>query len=161
MFFYLMHIVHVLTVILWIGGLAFVTSVVLPMAIRTPDTLQKVLLFQRIEHRFAGLARIYVVITGVSGFAMIFTTDWHRLLFTMAGLALTAMTLIWVFWFVMLFGLEPLIIRKMLENMAKGGTKLEIDTVFKRLNAVHWAMVFISLVAATAGVFVAHGLQIF
>lgn len=161
MFFYLMHIVHVLTVILWIGGLAFVTSIVLPMAIKTPDALQKVLLFQRVEHRFAGLARIYVVITGVSGFAMIFTTDWYRLLFTMAGLALTVMTLIWVFWFVMLFGLEPLIIRKMLENMAKGGTKLEIDAVFKRLNAVHWVMVFISLVAAAAGVFVAHGVQIF
>ena len=74
MLFYLMHIIHILTVILWIGGLAFVTVIVLPMAIKTPDALQKVLLFQRIEHRFASLARIYNVVTGASGFVMLFTT---------------------------------------------------------------------------------------
>lgn len=157
MFFYLMHIIHLLTVILWIGGLAFVTFIVLPMAIKTPDPLQKVLMFQRVEHRFAGLARIYNVITGISGFIMMFMMGWQRLLFTRAGIPLTVMTLIWVFWFVMLWGLEPLVIKKMLQRMMQQGEKMAIETVFARMNRLHYGMVFISMVASIGGVLVAHG----
>jgi len=155
--FYLMHIIHLLTVILWIGGLAFVTIIILPMAIRNPDALGKVLMFQRVEHKFAPMARIYVLITGITGFVMVFLMGWHRLYFTRAGAPLTVMTLIWVFWFVMLWGLEPLVIKKMLEKMAKSGEKMEIETIFARMNRLHWMMVIISLVAATAGALVAHG----
>jgi uncharacterized membrane protein len=157
MLFLAMHIIHLLTVILWIGGLAFVTMIVLPMAIKTPDALQKVLLFQRVEHRFAKIARLYNLVTGITGFVMIFMTGWYQVLFTRASIPLTVMTLVWVFWFVMLFGLEPIIIRRMLDNMAKGGAKLEIDTIFTRLNRLHYFMVAISLVAAAAGALVAHG----
>ncbi len=157
MLFYLMHIVHLLTVILWIGGLAFVTMIVLPMAIKTPDALQKVLLFQRVEHRFAKIARTYNLVTGASGIIMMVLMGWHRLLFTRAGIPLTIMTLVWVFWFVMLFGLEPFIIRKMLDRMAKGGAQMDIDSVFIRLNRMHYFMVGISLAAAVAGALTAHG----
>lgn len=161
MLFVIMHIIHLLTVILWIGGLAFVTMIVLPMAIKTPDALQKVLLFQRVEHRFARIARFYNLATGVTGFAMIFMTGWYQTLFTRGGIPLTVMTLVWVFWFVMLFGLEPIIIRRMLDNMAKGGAKLEIDAIFIRLNRLHYFMVAISLVASAAGALLAHGGGIF
>ncbi len=157
MLFYLMHIVHLLTVILWIGGLAFVTMIVLPMAIKTPDALQKVLLFQRVEHRFAMIARGYNLVTGASGIIMMLMMGWHKLLFTRAGIPLTFMTLVWVFWFVMLFGLEPFIIRKMLDRMAKGGAQMDIDAVFTRLNRMHYFMVAISLAAAAAGALTAHG----
>lgn len=155
--FLLLHIVHLLTVILWIGGLAFVTIIVLPMAIKTPDALQKVLLFQRVEHRFAKIARAYNLITGISGFAMMFLMGWQKVLFTRPGIPLTFMMLVWIFWFVMLFGLEPLIIKKMLENMAKGGAKMDIDSIFGRLNKMHYMMVAISLAASAAGAMVAHG----
>jgi len=155
--FYLMHIVHLLTVILWIGGLAFVTIIVLPMAIRTPDALQKVLTFQRVERGFAKLARVYNLVTGISGLIMMFLMGWQKVLFTRAGLPLTFMFLIWVFWFIMLFGLEPIVIKKMLENLAKSGNKMDIDTVFKRMNRLHWFMVIISLAASVAGALVAHG----
>lgn len=157
MLFLTMHIVHLLTVILWIGGLAFVTGIVLPMAIKTPDALQKVLTFQRVEHRFAPLAKWYNIITGISGFAMVWLMGWQGLYFTREGLALTFMTGIWLFWFVMLVGLEPIVIRKMLEKMAREGDKMDIDGIFRKVKKLHWFMVAISLAAATAGVFVAHG----
>lgn len=157
MFFLLMHIIHLLTVILWIGGLAFVTIIILPMAIKNPDALGKVLMFQRVEHRFAPLARIFVLITGISGFAMVLQMGWQNLYFTRAGVPLTVMTAIWVFWLVMLWGLEPLVIKKILENMAKSGAKMEIETIFARMNKLHWMMVLISMVAAAAGALVAHG----
>lgn len=157
MLFISMHIIHLLTVILWIGGLVFVTGIVLPMVIKTPDALQKVLTFQRVEHRFAPLAKWYNIITGISGFVMVWQMGWHKLYFTREGLALTFMTGVWVFWFVMLVGLEPIVIRKMLEKMARESDKMDIDGIFNKVKKLHWFMVAISLAAAAAGAIVAHG----
>lgn len=157
MLFSIMHIVHLLTVILWIGGLAFVTTMALPIAIRNPDPLQKVLGFQRIEHRFAPTAKWYNLVTGASGLVMMLQMGWHRLLFTAQGIPLTFMVVVWVFWFVMLFGLEPLIIKKMLARMATKGEKMEIETVFARMNRMHWVMLIVSLAASAAGAITAHG----
>lgn len=157
MLFLSMHIIHLLTVILWIGGLAFVTGIVLPMAIKTPDPLQKVLTFQRVEHRFAPIAKWYNIITGISGFVMVYLMGWHKLYFTKAGIPLTFMTGIWLFWFIMLVGLEPIVIRKMLEKMAREGDKMDIDGIFRKVKKLHWFMVAISLAAAAAGALVAHG----
>lgn len=159
--FLLMHIIHLVTVIVWIGGLVFVTGIILPMAIKTPDTFQKVLLFQRVEHRFAPLAKVYNIVTGVSGFTMVYMMGWEKLYFTKAGLPLTFMTGIWVFWFIMLIGLEPIVIKKMLENMLKQSDKMDVDAVFKKLNRLHWVMVAISIAASIAGALTAHGTQFF
>ncbi|MFQ5441279.1 MAG: hypothetical protein ACE5EB_00970 [Thermodesulfobacteriota bacterium] len=157
MFFSLMHIVHVIAVVLWIGGLAFITFLLLPMIIRMKDPLQKVLLFQRIEHRFAPLARVYNIITGISGVIMVLTMGWQRIIFTRAGLPLLVMSAVWVMWFVMLFGLEPLIVRRMLDNMARGGTNMDIEGVFNRMNRMHWVLVIVSIVAIISGSVFAHG----
>ena len=156
MAFIIMHIIHLLAVIIWIGGLAFVTVIIFPVIFKTPDPLQKVLTFQRIEHRFAKIARYFVVLVGLSGFSMLFITGWHRALFTLAGLPLTFMTLVWVFWMIMLFGVEPLVIKKMLERMAKEPEEMTIDSVFKRVNRMHWVLLFVSLLASTAGAITAH-----
>lgn len=157
MVFTFLHIIHLLTVIIWIGGLAFVTTLVLPAAIKTEDPLQKVLQFQRIEHRFAPLARVYCAVTGITGFAMIFIMGWHKMIFTQEGAALLIMTAVWVFWAVMLFGLEPIIIKRMLDRMAKKDPNLDIDSIFSKMNKLHWMMLFVSLVASGAGVVFAHG----
>ena len=156
MVFLIMHIIHLLAVIIWIGGLAFVTIIIFPVIFKTPDPLQKVLTFQRIEHRFAKIARFFVVLVGLSGFGMLFITGWYLALFTIPGLPLTFMTLVWVFWMIMLFGVEPLIIKKMLERMAKEGNEMTIDSVFKRVNRMHWILLFVSLLASTAGAVTAH-----
>lgn len=157
MIFSLTHIIHVITVILWIGGLAFVTTMIFPIILKTQNALEKVLLFRKIEHRFARVARAYNLVTGASGFLMVYLMGWHKVMLSRPGIPLVVMTLIWLFWFVMLFGLEPLVIKKMLDNMAKGGEKLEIDAVFSKMNRMHWFMLFISLVAAAAGAVFAHG----
>ena len=161
MIFTVMLIIHVLAVILWIGGLAFVTILIFPSLYKMQEALQKVLFFQRIEHRFAPLARIYSATVGITGIVMLVHTGWYKLLFTGEGLFLTIMFLIWVFWIVMLFGLEPLVIKKMLESMAKSGDKMEIDSVFKRMNVMHWVLLFVSMVAAASGIMFAHGPKIF
>ncbi|MBI5756269.1 MAG: hypothetical protein HZA12_05020 [Nitrospirae bacterium] len=157
MLFTVIHIIHLLTVIIWIGGLAFITIIVLPMLIKMDDPLQKALAFQRIEHKFAPIARVYNVIAGVTGFIMLYLTGWYRILFTRHGAPLLFMTIIWLLWFVMLFGLEPLVVKKMLDRMVKSGVKMEIETIFARLNRMHWVLLMISLAAAVAGIIFAHG----
>ena len=48
------------------------------------------------------------------------------------------------------------LIKKMLENMAKNGDEMTIDSVFKRVNRMHWVLLFVSLLASIAGVLTAH-----
>ena len=77
--FTLARAVHVLAVILWIGGVAFVTLVVMPMlkASEEPDT--RLARFQQIESGFAWQARIWVLIAGASGLWMVWRADmWGR-----------------------------------------------------------------------------------
>ena len=152
-----LHIIHILTVILWIGGLGFITILMLPMIVKMPDALQKVLLFQRIEHRFAPLARIYTVIVGVSGFSMFFILDLTSIIFTKEGMFLLIMIAIWIFWVIMLFGLEPLIVKRILDNLAKEkGKNLEIEDLFNRMNILHFVLLFLSLTASASGIIFAH-----
>lgn len=152
-----LHIIHILTVILWIGGLGFITILILPMVVKMPDALQKVLLFQRIEHRFAPIARYYTVIVGVTGFSMFFILDLTSIVFTKEGMFLLLMIAIWVFWVVMLFGLEPLIVKRILDNLSQQkGKDLEIEDLFNRMNILHFVLLFLSLTAATSGIIFAH-----
>ena len=156
-----LHIVHLVTVILWIGGLAFITILILPMIVKMPDALQKALLFQRIEHRFAPLARYFAAVVGITGFTMFFTRGLGDTLLTREGHSLLFMIAVWSFWVVMLFGLEPLIIKKLLDNMASEGgnkgKKPDIDAVFSRMKRLHWVLLTLSLAAAASGAIFAHG----
>ena len=47
------RVLHVLGVVLWIGGVAMVTTVLLPAVDRFSQTQVKVIFFERIERRFA------------------------------------------------------------------------------------------------------------
>ncbi|MEE9614265.1 MAG: hypothetical protein V3W31_04835 [Thermodesulfobacteriota bacterium] len=157
MLFSLMHIVHVLGVILWIGGLGFITILIFPLLLRSRNPLEKVLLFRRIEHKFAPLARVYNLVVGVSGFVMLFVAGWHNILFTSQGRLLLFMVIVWTFWAVMLFGLEPLVVKRMLDKMTESDEEMDIDGIFRMMNKLHWLLLFVSLTAASAGVLFAHG----
>ncbi len=155
-FFNSMHIIHLVAVIFWIGGLTFITTMIFPIIIKTEDPIAKVLLFRKIEHRFAKRARIYNLITGASGLIMVFYMGWQDTIFTGHGLSLLLMALIWVLWFVMLFGLEPLVIKKMLGRMLDKDSNVDIDAVFRRMNKMHWILLVISIIAVASGACFAH-----
>lgn len=103
--FHILLALHVLGVVWWIGGVAMVTAVLLPMYNRLPDD-QRLERIQALERRFANQARVAVVLVGVSGF-------W--LLAMSGGLARLAqawwinlMIVVWLAFTVMLFVAEPL-----------------------------------------------------
>ena len=47
------RVLHVMGVVLWIGGVAFVTTVVIPMLRRLPSGEERLRLFEAIEGRFS------------------------------------------------------------------------------------------------------------
>ena len=62
---------HVLSIVVWFGGVAFVTFVVLPLARAQPTAEQKLALFAAMEHRFGAIARWAVALAGLSGLWML------------------------------------------------------------------------------------------
>ena len=56
--------IHLLSVVWWIGGLAFVTAVALPELRTTPTEAERLEAFHRLEQRFALQARSAAILTG-------------------------------------------------------------------------------------------------
>lgn len=142
---------HVLGVVLWIGGVAMVTTVLLPAIRRSTPPAEQYRLFERIEHRFAAQARWSTQLVGASGLAMLWLTDsWARLANT--GW-LHLMLAVYAVFTLMLFVLEPLLIHRLLASWARQNPVLAM----RRLQRMHWLLLAISLAAVGFGVVGAHG----
>lgn len=143
---------HVVAVVLWIGGVGFVTVVVFPMLMRMEDSLETVLAFQRFEKRFGLHAKIYLWVTGVTGALLLYLTGKYRILFRAETLGITIMMAAWLFYFLVLT------FEKRIFGRLFGGAK-DIDTkkVLRVLNVFHWVILSLSLMAVFAGVWQGHG----
>ena len=58
-------------VVLWIGGVAFVTTVVIPTLLRVPAGDERLRLFETIEGRFSAQARVVTLMAGLAGFYLL------------------------------------------------------------------------------------------
>ena len=63
--------IHVLAVMFWIGGVAFVTLVVMPSIRGAHPPADRLAAFHKLEGSFAAQARVWVLLAGVSGFWMV------------------------------------------------------------------------------------------
>jgi uncharacterized membrane protein len=142
---------HVVVVVLWIGGVAFVTIIVFPMLLKMEDSLQKALMFQRIEGRFAKHARIYLILAGISGFSLLYLTGRFQDLFTTEGFGITMMLIVWVF-----FGLVLTFEKKIFQRLFDRPERIDPGKIFFRLSAFHWVVLALSLLAVFAGVWEGH-----
>ena len=142
------RVLHVIGVVVWIGGVAFVTTVVIPMLRRLPSGEERLRLFEAIEGRFALQARAVTLITGVAGFYM------------MQGLGMWSryqdpeywwihlMTLVWLVFSLVLFVLEPLFLHRWFKAFAERDS----DRAFRLLHRFHGLLLTVSLVAITGAV---------
>jgi len=149
----LARVLHVLGVLLWIGGVAMVTTVILPAVRRFKSPEERIELFERIEHRFAWQARFTTLLTGLTGFYLLYRLDaWPR--FSLPGFWwLHAMVLVWVIFTLMLFVLEPLVLRRLfLAHAARNP-----DRVFRLIQTMHWVLLVLSLVTFAGAVAGSHG----
>src|SRR3546814_16812641 len=69
--FVLARVLHVLAIIPWIGGVAFVTTTLMPSIRRNNPHDARLSAFHRVEQSFTWQARLWVPLAGVSGFWMI------------------------------------------------------------------------------------------
>lgn len=146
------RIIHVLAVLLWIGGVAFVTLVVMPGVRRNNPPEERLAAFARIEAGFAPQARIWVLLAGGSGFWMAWRADLWSRFHDPAYWWMAAMVLVWAIFTLMLFVLEPLIVhRRMRES-----TKPEAD--FARMENMHRILLALSLITLAGAVGGSHGL---
>jgi uncharacterized membrane protein len=144
--------IHVLAVLHWIGGLAFVTLVVLPTSAIVEPT-RRLALFKAVERRFSPQVRLSVPLAGASGAYMAERLDlWNRFI-DPAGWWLSAMALLWLLFMVILFVIEPLLQRSQLAAR----TAVDPAGTFRLIRRLHWLLLTAGVVVAAAGVLGAHG----
>lgn len=144
-------IIHVIGVIIWIGGVAFVTTVIFPMMYRTEGSLEKALLFQRVEHRFAGMVRWLIVMVGATGFWILADQYGFGILFQARGLGILIMIVAWSFYAGVLLSE-----RKIFARIFADPERIDMDRALKIINAMHWFLLTISFTAVAAGVWFGH-----
>jgi uncharacterized membrane protein len=147
---------HVLGVVVWVGGVSLITTVVLPLVRRTPPA-EGLALFQAIERRFVWQARAAVVIVGASGFYMVWKLDlWDR--FRQPGFWwMHAMVLVWLLFAATLFVGEPLAGARRL----KGRERARPGSAFAALHRLHWILLALSYIAVLGAVLGGYGTSIF
>jgi uncharacterized membrane protein len=144
---------HLLAVVLWVGGVAFVTTVLLP-AVRTRAQADRVVFFENVEQRFSGQARFTTALTGLTGFYMLVRLDlWDRFL-SIAFWWMHAMVAMWLLFTGMLFAAEPLFLHRWLLARAEAIP----ESTFKLVERLHQVLLALSVITLIGAVLGSHGL---
>lgn len=149
----LARVVHVVAVVIWIGGVSMVTTVLIPMLRKTKTKEDAAATFEQIEKRFSVQARITILLVGLSGFYMMYYLDaWPRYLEARYWW-IHAMTLVWLLFTVMLFILEPFVLHSVFKRKAKENP----EKVFSFLQRMHWVLLILSFITIIGTVAGSHG----
>lgn len=150
--FTLARVVHVVSIVGWIGGVWFVTFVVMPAITKSEAPEVRLHAFHRIEQGFSAQAKVWVLLAGASGFWMTWSGDmWWRFA-QPAYWWMSAMVALWLVFFVMLFVAEPLVLHR---RMANSQTP---ERDFRLMVLVHRILSVAALITALGAVAGAHGL---
>jgi uncharacterized membrane protein len=145
--------VHVLAILHWFGGVAFVTTVVLPAVSRLAEPERRLATFEAVERRFAGQVRLSVPLAALSGAYMAERLHlWPRFV-EPAGWWLAAMAIVWLLFMAILFVLEPLVLHDWFARRALA----DPDATFALVQRLHWILLAVGTVTAAAGVLGSHG----
>lgn len=135
---------HVIAVILWIGGVGMVTTVLLPAIRRAHAPPDRFAAFNAIEARFATQSRWTTALAGLTGFYMTWRVDaWDRFA-TPSFWWMHAMVFTWAVFTAMLFVAEPLFLHRLLERRAAHAP----EATYRLVERLHWALLGLSLLTA-------------
>src|ERR1700730_5215337 len=148
---------HMLAVVVWIGGVAMVTMVVLP-AVRDGDVgPNRLVVFEGIERRFAWPARTATVIVGLTGFYMTQRLELWERFWSSEFWWMHAMVCLWLVFTVLLFVAEPLILHRWFHARANATP----DTAFTFLHRAHWLLLVLSPITIFGAVAGSQGTSLF
>jgi uncharacterized membrane protein len=145
--------VHVLAIVVWIGGVAMVTTVLLPAVRRFKAGEERLAFFDAVEHRFARQARLSTALAGLSGLYMVWRLDlWER--FRSAEYWwMHAMVGLWLIFTAMLFVIEPLFLHGWLARRAARAP----DATFALIERLHWLLLALGAATVLGAVAGTHG----
>ncbi len=144
---------HVIGVVHWIGGVFLVTAVLLPAVVQLAEPARRIALFEAIEGRFSGQAKVSVTLVGVTGFYMTYRLHaWERFL-DPGFWWMHAMVLVWALFTFVLFVAEPLFLHAWFRRRAAEDPR----RTFALIQRFHWILLTASLVAVAGAVLGAHG----
>ena len=145
--------VHTLSIVVWIGGVGFVTAVLIPIIRRTSPEKEQLSIFNTIENRFALIARFAVALAGVSGVYMIYILNaWDRFN-DIRYFWMHAMLLLWLMFAFALFVIEPFFFK----NHGRIIKERHGITNLRKTEIVHWIIFIMSLTTILFSVLGAHG----
>lgn len=151
------RIFHILAVVVWIGGVAMVTLVIIPAVKKMSSKEEQLQTFEQIEGRFANFAKVATVVTGISGFYMLYLLNaWNRFL-DYRFWWIHAMVLVWLIFTIVLFLLEPLVLHKLFREKALKSP----EATFNFLHRAHWILLIISTITIIGAMAGSHGLYFF
>lgn len=143
---------HVLGIVVWIGGVFFVTFVLLP-ALRAFPVQERLPLFEKLERRFGWWARLAILLVGASGLFLARQIGFWQRIHESHLWPIHLMIVVWLIFALMLFVLEPFVVHRLFHRFA-----LAYPERAMRIAAiVHWVLSALSFTAVVAGVMLAHG----
>lgn len=149
----LARVLHVIGVIVWIGGVSMVTTVIIPSVKRLKSKEEQIKTFEQIEGRFSFQAKLATLLTGITGFYMLHELNaWERYL-DYRYWWVHAMTLVWFIFSIILFILEPFILHRLFKKYAAENP----EKTFKFIHRAHWVLLLISLITVFGAVAGSHG----
>jgi uncharacterized membrane protein len=155
-YFALARALHVVGVVLWIGGVAFVTTTLIPSLRGMADADQRLSLFEQLEGKFAFQAKLVTLMTGLTGFYMLgYMGAWDRYQ-QVQFWWIHLMTLVWFIFTIVLFVLEPLFLHRRFNQMATENS----DKAFSLLHRMHMILLALSLATVFVTVAGVHGLAL-
>jgi uncharacterized membrane protein len=149
--------VHVLAVVIWIGGVALVTTVLLPAVRRFKSAAERIAFFESVEMHFAVQARITTALAGLSGLYIIYRLNlWDRFA-AIEFWWMHAMVGVWLVFSLMLFIAEPLFVHRFLVDRASAAAK----STFRLIGWMHWILLALSIFTLLGAVAGSHGFLLF
>src|SRR5262249_34583578 len=147
------RIVHVLAVVVWVGGVWFVTAVVL-LAVRKKPPQDWLVEINCVENPFALQDRFAVLLALLNGLYMLYRYSlWDRFVDARYWW-MHLMVAVWLLFAVLLFVLEPLVVHRVIDRRASAAPGATL-TLMLRFHAVMLALALLAIFTAIGG---AHGL---
>ena len=153
----LARVIHILAIVLWIGGVSMVTTVIIPAVKRLKSKEEQIETFERIEGRFSLQAKITTLLAAITGFYMLYRYNaWDRFLH-LEFWWVHAMVFVWLLFSIVLFILEPLLLHRLFREYAQKNPA----KTFRFIHRAHWVLLLLSLITIFGAVAGSHGWYLF
>lgn len=143
---------HVLFITHWIGGVAFITLVALPLSGASKDPHEGWALFEAIEQRFSAQVRWSIPLAGATGLWMVWRLNLWAQFGDPAFWWLDAMVFVWAVFMALVFVVEPAARGRLAAEAAR-----DPRAVLRRVSRAHVVLLLAAIVTILGAVAGAHG----